>query len=238
MIWFELHAASRLPVRLALVLALCSSAHTQSREKRVVPVDALPRTAFDRQGKVAVIIGVGDYPRSSGLSALKYPASDAIAIAAALGAQNYTVVTLQDDRATRAGILQTIRNAGEVLDRGQGTLLFFFSGHGFAVGERNYLVTYGATALNLSQTGLALDDVERAMRDTGVARRVMWVDACRNTPGKSATATRTFTSFQAAAGTRILFSAKAGRLSYESDDLRQGVFTHFLLEGCAARRPA
>jgi hypothetical protein len=217
--------------RLILLALTCCALSAQTREKRIVPVEVGQRNSFQRQGKVAVLVGVGDYPRTSGLSTLRYPSSDVTSVEAALEAQNYTVVSLQDAQATKGGVLQALRNAGEVMERGQGTLVFFFSGHGFEVGGKNYLATYGSNALNLSQTGLALDDVERAMIDTGVARRVMWVDACRNTPGKSADQARTFAAFQAAAGTRILFSTKAGRVSYENDDLRQGVFTHFLLEG-------
>jgi uncharacterized caspase-like protein len=214
----------------ALLLA-ASLATAQVREKRVVPVESGQRMAFEGQGKVAVVAGVGDYPRASGLSSLRYPAADAGAVAAALEARNYTVVSLAEDQATRAGILRAIRNAGEVLERGQGTLVFFFSGHGFAVGGTNYLATYGASALNLSQTGLALDELERQMRDTGVARRMMWIDACRRPAEKSGAEPRSFAAFQAAEGTRVLFSTRVGRVSYENDDLRQGVFTHFLLQG-------
>ena len=217
--------------RLILFAVICYAVSAQTREKRIAPVDAGRRDGFQRQGKVAVLVGVGDYPRTSGLSTLRYPPSDVTSVETVLAAQNYTVVSLQDAQATKGGVLQALRNAGEVLERGQGTLVFFFSGHGFEVGGKNYLATYGSNALNLSQTGLALDQVERAMIETGVARRVMWVDACRNTPGKSSDQARTFAAFQAAAGTRILFSTKAGRVSYENDDLRQGVFTHFLLEG-------
>jgi formylglycine-generating enzyme required for sulfatase activity len=42
---------------------------------------------------------------------------------------------------------------------------------------------------------------------------------------------RSFTKFQAATGTRILFSTKFGRVSYEDDEFQQGVFSHYLVEG-------
>jgi hypothetical protein len=40
---------------------LAALAAAQSHEKRVVPFDAAARQTFDRQMKVAVLVGVGDY---------------------------------------------------------------------------------------------------------------------------------------------------------------------------------
>jgi hypothetical protein len=222
----------RITTRLLALAALCAlSASAQSRAKRVTPVDTAQRSGFDSQAKIAIVVGVGAYPARSGLSELRYSASDVDALGEALDAQGYTVIPLKDSAATRPAILRAVRNVGEVLDRGRGTVVFFFSGHGFAVGARNYLATYESTALNLSQSGLALEDLQQQLQETGAARRILWVDACRNQPGKSVADARSFANFQAAAGTRILFSTKAGKLSYENDDLRHGVFTHFLIEG-------
>jgi len=218
-------------LRLTLLVLLAALAAAQPREKRITPVAGSERDTFARQGRVAVLAGIGDYPRTSSLSALRYPAADAETLTAALEAQGYNVVALKDSEATKSAVLRAIRNAGEVLDQGQGTLVFFFSGHGFEVAGKNYLATYGANSLTLSQSGLALEEVDREMRATGAARRIMWIDACRNNTAKSAEAARSFAAFQAAAGTRILFSTRAGRVSYENDDLRHGVFTYFLLEG-------
>jgi len=213
------------------ILAICAAAYGQpARSKRVAPVPASDVAGFENQGKVAILVGVGGYPARGGLSQLRYPAGDVDALTAVLEGQGYSVVPLKESEATRAGIQRAIRNAGEVLDQ-NGTVVFFFSGHGFAVGNRNYLATYESSAIDLSRTGLALDDVEAALKETGAARRMLWIDACRNEPGKAATAPRSFAAFQAAAGTRILFSTRAGKVSYENDDLRSGVFTHFLIEG-------
>jgi hypothetical protein len=222
----------RITIRLLALVALCTlSASAQSRAKRVTPVGGAQRSGFDSQAKIAIVVGVGAYPARSGLSELRYSASDVDAVGEALDAQGYTVIPLKDSAATRPAILRAVRNVGEVLDRGKGTVVFFFSGHGFAVGARNYLATYESTALNLSQSGLALEDLQQQLQETGAARRILWIDACRNQPGKSVADARSFANFQAAAGTRILFSTKAGKLSYENDDLRHGVFTHFLIEG-------
>jgi len=92
----------------ALAVFMAPSTFAQSRAKRVTPVDGAQR---------------------SGLSELRYSASD-------VGAQGYTVIPLKDSAATRPAILHAVRNVGEVLDRGRGTVVFFFPGHGFAVPGR------------------------------------------------------------------------------------------------------
>lgn len=210
------------------VLALLAQ---PSRAKRIEPVDRQAQQVFARQPKVSVLVGVGNYPASSGLTPLRYAAQDAAALTRVLEGQGYNVVTLKDAEASRAGILRTIRNVKDVLDNEQGTVVFFFSGHGFSVGGVNYIAPVDAEYVSLSRTGISLADIDRQLKDTGAARRVLWIDACRNSPTKDAAGARTFDAFRAAAGTRILFSTKLGKTSYENDDLRSGVFTHFLLEG-------
>ena len=202
----------------------------QSREKRVAPVDAATRQSFERQPKVAVLAGIGNYPARSGLSALRYPARDVELMRAELERQGYKAVALKDQEATRGSIVQALKDAAELVDRGRGTVLFFFSGHGFQDQGANYLASFEATSANLAASGLAVKTVEDLLKATGAPRQVMFIDACRNEPGKSAGA-RSFDRFEAAAGLRVLFSTKAGRISYEDDQLGSGRFTHFLVRG-------
>jgi hypothetical protein len=202
----------------------------QSREKRIAPVDAGQRQSFDRQPKIAVLAGVGHYPSRSGLSQLRYPAHDVELLEAELKKHDYKVVALKDSDATRGSIEQALRDAAEMVDRGQGTVLFFFSGHGFADRDTNYLATFEATSGNLAGTGMAVKEVEELLKATGAPRQVVLIDACRNEPGKAAGA-RSFERFEASAGMRELFSTKAGHISYEDDQFSSGVFTHFVVEG-------
>jgi formylglycine-generating enzyme required for sulfatase activity len=216
-----------LPILLATLPLL---AQAQTRERRVAPVNTSQRQNFERQVKVAVLAGVGQYPSLSGLSRLRYPAHDVELLQATLSAQGYTIVSLKEQDATRGSIEQALANAAELADRGQGTVLFFFSGHGFADKGDNYLATFEATSRDLAGTGLAVKKVEALLKVTGAPRQVMFVDACRNEPGKAAGA-RTFDRFRASAGLRELLSTKEGRISYEDDQLGSGVFTHFLVRG-------
>jgi formylglycine-generating enzyme required for sulfatase activity len=202
-----------------------------AREKRVVPVDSTQRQSFERQPKVAVLAGVGHYATRSGLTQLRYPAHDVELMEAELTKQGYKVVTLKDQEATRGSIEQALHDAAELVDRGSGTVLFFFSGHGFADQGANYLATYEASANNLSGSGMAVKQVEQLLKGTGAPRQVMFIDACRNETGGKGGGTRSFANLQGAAGLRALLSTKAGHISYEDDSLGSGVFTHFLVEG-------
>jgi formylglycine-generating enzyme required for sulfatase activity len=214
----------------ALLLAVSTLASAQTREKRIVPVDASLRQNFERQPKIAVLAGVGVYPARSGLSRLRYPAHDVELLEGELTKQGYRIVALKDQEATRGSVEQALKDAAELVDQGRGTVLFFFSGHGFADKGENYLATFEATSGDLADSGLSVKKVEGLLKATGAPRQVMFIDACRNEPGKSVGA-RSFERFQASAGLRELLSTKEGRISYEDDQLGSGVFTHFLVQG-------
>jgi uncharacterized caspase-like protein len=219
---------------LGLAVLLASSAHPQTtREKRIVPIAGAQREQFEKQPKIAVLVGISAYPDGSGLQPLKYPTSDVEDLAAELGKQGYSVRKLTDGQATRGIIARTLSQIADVLDPNQGTLLFYFSGHGFADGGVNYLATYGVTVDDLKRDGLALTEVEQLLKRSKAKRQVLWVDACRNNTQNGArdVNARTFTRLDAAEGLRVLYSTRAGSVSYEDDSLRHGVFTWFLLRG-------
>src|SRR6266446_3446566 len=117
-------------VAVTLSATLVLSAQT-TREKRIVPVDTAVQQLFQRQPKIAVLVGIGAYPDGSGLAPLKYAGSDLRELAAELEKDGYAVRQLADTQATRGVIVRTLSQIGEALDPEQGTLVFYFSGHGF-----------------------------------------------------------------------------------------------------------
>jgi hypothetical protein len=145
----------------------------QIRAKRIAPVNVNARQRFDQQMKVAVLAGVGHYPVHSRLSELHYPLLDVELLAAELKRQGYVVVPLEDQDATRGAIEQALRDTAQMVDRGSGTVLFFFSGHGFTDHGGNYLATFEATASDLAGTGLSIQRVEELLKSTGAPRQVI-----------------------------------------------------------------
>lgn len=220
-------------LKLACLFILCIALHGQNRDLRIEPIDPAARRSFEKQVKVALVVGISVYPQGSGLSSLKYAARDADVLGAALKAQGYLVRKLVDSDATRAMIRRTLRELSDVVSPDEGTLLFFFGGHGFTYKGTNYLATAGVTADDLDGEGLAVKDVESLLLASKAKRKLLFVDACRNEPGQGArlSGQRSFDKLQASEGIRVLFSTKEGRVSFEDDALKQGIFTYFLVKG-------
>lgn len=76
----------------------CAPRRAQVGEKRITPVDAPRRATFERERKVgvAILVGIGKYPRYSGLGELRYPPRDADLLESELSLQRYIVATLKD----------------------------------------------------------------------------------------------------------------------------------------------
>lgn len=223
-----------------LGLVVCCSAAllggvVQAESRDVVLEQEASR--FAQSNRVAVVVGVNAYDPQSGLRPLKFAVPDAQLVKQGLERHNYSVQLLADHRANRDYILDAIEQAGRVLDPEQGTLVFFFSGHGFGdpATDTNYLATYNTLSNRLAGSALSLREVEAAIRKTGARRAMMFIDACRDNPflGKS-TAQPNFLE-QNAEGIKTLYATKFGELSYETPQLRHGVFSHFLFQGLAGQ---
>jgi formylglycine-generating enzyme required for sulfatase activity len=217
----------------SILLFSCILLAGQTRDLRIEPIDPVAQRAFRTQVKVALVVGISAYPQGSGLSSLKYAARDAEVLGATLKSQGYLVRQLTESNATRAMIRRTLRELSDAVSPNEGTILFFFGGHGFTYKGSNYLATFGVTADDLDGEGLAVKDVEELLRASKARRKLLFIDACRNDPGQAARSTgqRSFEKLQASEGIRVLFSTKEGRVSFEDDTLRQGVFTYFLAKG-------
>ena len=123
----------------------------------------------------------------------------------------------------------------QLVEPGEGTFLFAFSGHGFSQGRQNYLAPYEASSSTIQQAGIELADITQQLQQTGAKRIVMLVDACRddpNQPGaKSVSGGRSFIDYEESEGHSILFSTKFGRKSWEYSELQHGVFSHYVIKG-------
>lgn len=192
---------------------------------------------FQQNRKVAIVVGVEQYSSNLGFKPLYYAVDDAKLIAQTLQQQGYKVQLLTDSQATRDAILDRIEQVGKTLPEGDGTLIFYFSGHGLAENNTNYLASFGAVAGRLQSSALSLKEVEAEIRKTQAPRAVLFIDACRDPlPTGSKGANRGFI-YEKSEGMKVLFATKFGEKSYERDELKQGVFSHFLnraLRGQAA----
>jgi formylglycine-generating enzyme required for sulfatase activity len=218
----------------AISLTVVSLAAAQNGGKGVAlpPEDPM---RFLTEKKLALVIGINNYPEESGLSKLKWAVKDATDLAAELTRQGYTVDPLLDERVTKVAIRVHLTNMLKRLDPNSGTVVFAFSGHGGQVGRDQYLATYESSAEDLDKTGASVEDLRKLLEDSGAPRKMMFLDACRNvtTPGgkDSAAPIEPMVELSSSKGLRLLVSTGPRTRSYEYDSLQHGLFTYYMIEG-------
>lgn len=232
---------SRRPQSLTLpaVLTLCLGTVIGLSSRAAI---AQPATTTQRLWVLA--LGVSRYadPRL----ALRFAASDARAIGAALTAQGqgplYEAVktkVLVDAEVTRTSILQTLESfLGQAAPTDVGVI--YMAGHGIldsATDSYSFLPA-PATADNLLVEGLDMVEFDRQVQriHRNIGSLVVVLDTCYS--GVAAEGTRDLrfggdlaSRLAASEGLYVLAGAKAGEQSRESDTLGHGAFTKALLDG-------
>jgi len=234
---------------LALAILLCLpfsllAAEATSGDAASAPTNAEP---FLSEKKVAIVVGISDYPPESGFPKLQFAAKDAQDLVAALSKQGYQTQLLIDQHAMKSSLRRALQQAHDVLSQGKngsdasGTILFAFSGHGgqkgTGVGAKQYLVTFDSTADD-PEPGFAVKEVVEALSASGAARKMMFIDACRDltsSGSKAAPALSSFRDMAESKGLKILYSTAPGERSYEDSKSQNGYFTHYLLEGLSGK---
>jgi hypothetical protein len=182
--------------------------------------------------KVAVLVGIEKYSTGRGFEPLRYTVDDAEKLGAVLKRYGFTVITLTDADATKADIVDRLAQLPSAFElEGIGTVLFFFSGHGFSIGNEHYLAVYDVRGADLASSALKVRDVEAALARTGALQRMIWIDACRSVANRGPEEQRTFSRIMLGEGTALLLSTRYGEVSRELPELGNGVFTHFLVRG-------
>jgi hypothetical protein len=195
---------------------------------------------FQSDQNYAVLVGVKNYPTWGGLRSLQYTDKDVADVAAALQALKYHVLpSLIDSDALKGGIEERLTALGRSLsesDKKAATLVFFFSGHGWAVDGKNYLATFDARSKALADSGLSVDALQGMLTRTGIRRILLIIDACRDDPSTAKdVAATSMVEFREAEGVRILFATRVGDYSYESSSLRHSVFSYYLIDALSGK---
>ena len=204
-----------------------------------------------RPRRTALLIGVDTYLDPT-FPDLRFSASDAATMAEVLssptggGFEEVTVLVRPEDT-TRVRILRELRLLSRRLGP-EDILVIYFSGHGtlapVGTGESElFLLPSDANSSDLSTTALSLSSVRSFIGDLPAERKAMIVDACFNGDGKSVANPTLSTEAAASVGTRpqvragdlgvgesYLFASSLGRPAFEDDELKQGVYTHYLLQ--------
>jgi GUN4-like/Caspase domain len=191
----------------------------------------------------AIVVGVNDYdflPEAP----LRFAVKDALAMKAFLceeaGFPEKQVLLCGDGsagtrKATRP-ILRDILRREIQHAKDADNLWFFFSGHG--LGE--HLMTIDGNPNDLPDTAISIHFVTERLRACKAKNIVLVLDMCRNehhdVGQKTAVSVadslkKLVQDREGQQGIITLFSCRQGEISYEIASLKQGAFTHALLEG-------
>ena len=190
--------------------------------------------------KIAFIVGVSQYQKD-GLSNLQYAHKDANDLATELTKAGFEVTKLIGPKAKhktiRSGLKQFVESTGELGKND--VVLVSLSGHGLQkwtseAGRKIEVPFYCAydTLTTKPETMISLNWILNELKEnSGSSNNLLIVDACRNNPDKGARTLDGSTVNNLSTKISMLFSSSAGQKSYESEKVKQGIFTHVLLKG-------
>jgi formylglycine-generating enzyme required for sulfatase activity len=196
----------------------------------------------------AVLVGVEDYahPKLREPVPLKFSVDDVTELGEILGGSGYEVVLMTDDtgakdaslQPTRENIATKIRETLRKCGAGD-TVILAFAGHGlqFAGQKDAYFCPVDARPfVDEIDTLVSLTSIYAELEKSFAGVKVILVDACRNDPdparGRGLDADSAPTPPK---GVAALFSCSAGQRAYEHDNLKHGIFFHFVLDGLRGR---
>ena len=134
--------------------------------------------------RVALVIGVNDYPAFPADRQLTSPLADAGDLAASLKQLGFIVHQPVN------GTQRAINNAIQLFQedaRGAQLAVFYFSGHGFQVGDENYLIpgdmpTISSFSVMKSNAIELRGNVMTSLEEAGAGTKVIILDCCRDNP--------------------------------------------------------
>jgi hypothetical protein len=188
--------------------------------------------------RVALVVGINDYEN---LPQLQKAVNDSRAVSQTLTSIGYDVVSVENpDRRTLSKKLSELQSKIQPGDNA----LFYFAGHGVALGGENILIakdmpkpTPGDEDL-VRDEGFSVDDIVRRIQKQGAKTAFLVLDACRDNPfeatgTRSIGNTRGLSKTDTPSGVFVLFSAGIGQAALDrlsdADSDPNSVFTRKLL---------
>jgi len=200
--------------------------------------------------RVAVLIGVNDYEDPE-LDDLAFAGKDARDLALSLKQRGDfdQLIILDDSKATeKEAILQAIDKATADLQRDD-TFLLYLSGHGTLTidtreGTKLWFLPSNAQLSEAKTSGIDISWLEKRVAQVSARRRVLMMDTCHNGRDKSSLGESTNKqlaglkgdpppprSFKAVSESEArLYAAQYYQPAMEDPDLKNGVYTHYILE--------
>jgi len=207
-----------------------------------------------KQGEIyAAVIGINQY-HDNKLN-LRYARNDAESFAdylrTNLGLDKDHLFELYDERATTKEIKSLLgKKIRQKASRPEDTVYVFFAGHGAPEQDvtasdedkiRKYILSYDSAVDDLYATGIPMDEIAQIFSGINAERIIFVIDSCYSgagggrtilAQGNRAVLSEDFLNrLSQGKGRIILTSSKPNEVSKESDELKHGYFTYYLLEG-------
>ncbi|HEV8239062.1 MAG TPA: caspase family protein [Thermoanaerobaculia bacterium] len=203
------------------------------------------------RNKYALLVGVGDFADPD-IPKLHFAAKDARDLRAVLVDPRYgnfpadNVRLLTDQDATRVNILKEL-NRLSLEAQEDDLVLLFFSSHGSPHKEGTglqgigYILTHDSSRQEVFLNALEFDDLASKVSTIRARRKVTLLDTCYSgqsaARGGKAMVLEGFgvgvdmaKLFLSGEGSYIITSSSANEVSFESDQLKNGYFTYYLIE--------
>jgi len=182
-----------------------------------------------KKTRLALVIGVSDYP---GSAALANPVNDADDIATKLDSHGFDIIKVTNCKCKDMAVaLEEFATKLDDYDTG----LFFFAGHGMQIENTNYLIANDSENTSQSAaeyTSLSLDRVLKQMNKSKARTKIVMLDACRDDPWARAWSrdlpSNGLASVFAPKGTIIGFATSPGEAASDGKG-RNGTYTSALL---------
>jgi len=223
---------------LALLAALCLMAPAAADDgKADKGIGVAPVKAVDTLGlkRYAVIIGINDY-RDTQIPDLDYAENDARALHALLidpqvgGIEPKNAKLLLGSSASTRGIRKALADLRTLPE--DATIFVFFSGHGAKEAGEAFWVTQDAELGELAATALSNFDVQRYFARVQTQRVITLLDCCyaaATVKEKSVVDLAEIMKQFIGKGRVTITASGSGEEAIEADDLKHGVFAHYLL---------
>ena len=233
----------------SLFCALLATLHAAS---------ALAQPPAAAQGKkFALLVGVRQYDQNE-LRSLPYSEADVTELGRVLKEADYqpdnVVLLTQTLGAENARFLPLAANIRKELrlllrNRGRGdTVVIAFAGHGiqFKKDQEQFFCPMDAR-LSDKNTLISIREVYKELEKCHASVRLLLVDACRNNPQTDRARSSAEVEIESVTrpavqeppgGVAALFSCQGGEKAFEHEELRHGVFFHFIIEGLRGQADA
>ena len=222
----------------------CASGDTKVRE-------AVYESAGPVGEKFALLVGVGSFADAT-VPSLSFAAKDAQDLRTVLVDPIYgnfdpaNVTVLTDADATRANILDSIDRIAR-RSRPEDLVVLFFSTHGWprdggsGLQQIGYVLAHDSEQRRLVSTSIPFESLRHYTASIPARRKVLLLDTCYSGEAgvqrgakallvERGVSTEVAETFVTTEGTFLMLSSSEREQSYESDELGNGYFTHYLVE--------